>query len=240
MSGKLLTALVALALDLVAAAPALAMTMVVNFSGSVSEIVAFDFSTGGTPALANEIGGSVSLGTEFSGSFHFDDALPASSSGSDFATYHVGNPFGSFGASLGEYAIVSDAVSGYDLGVHDGDYYGYGPSLSGVARALSGAGAGSLDILTVDLALHSDSPALLASTALDAVPWQLEAYSQGGRILWTFQRGSEYVAVSGTLDALSFAAVPEPALVRLATLAVLGIATLGFRRARSAASILRR
>jgi hypothetical protein len=140
---------------------------------------------------------------------------------------------GAFALSLGDYAIESDPARAYEIGVHDGDYYGYGASLIGVGRALSGAGASSLDSLTVDLALRSTSPDLLASTALDAVPWQLAAYGQGGRVMLTFIRGSEYVALTGTLDALSLAAVPEPALGGLAALAAVGLAGLRFRRARS-------
>lgn len=228
-----LTALAALALVLLVARPALAMSVAVSFSGSVSEVFAYDYATGGLPALATEIGGSVAVGTRFSGRFGFDDAAPPYSANATEATYRMRDPAWTFQTLLGDYASVTDATSGFDLGVYDGGYFGYGISVFGVSRALSGPGASSLDYLLADLALRSNSPDLLTSTALDAVPWELAAYSQGGRMVWTFQRGSEYVSVSGELDMLSLAAVPEPALGGLAALAVLGSAGLGFRRARS-------
>lgn len=226
------TALVALALSVLATRPALALTVEVNFRGVVSEIVAFDYSTGGTPALAGEIGSSVAVGTRFSGSFSFDDADPDVSATSDQATYRVGDPIGMFGATLGDYEIVSNPALAFDLGIHDGDYYGYGITLAGVAHALTGEGASSLDSLTFDLALGTSSPDLLTPTALAAVPWELAAYDQGRRTTWLFLRGTEYVAVIGTLDDLSLA-VPEPAVGGLAALGLLGAAGMGFRRARS-------
>jgi hypothetical protein len=227
------SAFASLALVLLAARPALAMTVAVSFSGSVSGIVALDFATGAAPPLAAEIGQSVGVGTPFSGSLAFDDADPDVTFDSYGATYRVGDPFAAFRTSLGDYAIESDPARGYDLGLHDGDYYGYGISLGGIAHALSGAGASSLSYLTLDFVLQSNSADLLTSTALDEVPWELEAYSQGGHVTWTFQRGSEFVAVTGALDAVSRAAVPEPAIDGLAALGVLGVGALGFRRARS-------
>ena len=202
-------------------------------------------------AVINVLGGAVSLAPEWRLAafavlvvllaFAFGAFKPLSGDKADLVYYLLGGlgiVFLFFDAGVerlrisltGDYAIASNP-RGFDLGIHDGDYYGYGITLAGVAHALSGAGANSLDALTFDLALNGSSPDLVNPTALAAVPWALAAYSQGGRTIWTFQRGTEYVAVYGVLESL--AAVPEPAVDGLAALGLLAAAALGFRRART-------
>jgi len=224
-------------LALLAANPALAAIVRVDFSGTTNY--------GSTVP----IGGSIVPGTPFSGYFTFDDAAaPASEQHEEpgatgWAWYEISAPDFAFHTEVGD--ITTDLVpnpnfpspmGGYFVFIDDAELEEnqFNPSSvwmdMGVGQYPSESGAPWV-VTNVTVALGGATNGLpLHSTALGSVPWSASAFPITS-VQWYINYGNGG-SIEGHIEEFTVS-VPEPANGALAALAALALTGLGIARARS-------
>jgi hypothetical protein len=235
--------LVLLSLAVLAARPASAVNLRVDFSGAIDTVI----------GDLGSLSGSIGVGAQFSGYFTFDDSIAPTidvaevTEGMDanvaYADYVFASPGWVFHFEVGDISEDADAptpwlpTGGHHITVSDQELnpMPWGGSQVGVGAWFAPfppSRGPDIEFSSVSIGLYSYELGLpLHSTELAAVPWDLTAFPSA-RIGLNFTRGSEDLLATGAIYELAVT-VPEPASAALAALAALALTGLGLARARS-------
>jgi len=203
--GRSLAAAAGLAM-LLGATLACASPITFVFSGHITSVAALD--------PASPFPDVVDFDTPFDGTYTVDaasiDAIPDPSSGSYAA------PAGTFVLHLGGLSLAFDGLTIVTFDTPGFDFYG-------VVHAEDPTTDNPTGVL-LQISLPGLTPAALGSDALPLIPPSLALFDTTNAFFFTDTIGGNQVEVSGRLDTLAVAAIPEPASVALLALGIFAMA----------------